>query len=834
MTRTTIDFGIDLGTTNSAVAVLNGTVPDVIKNHLDNNDITPSAVYINKRNETQLGTRAKNRLEDEESVDDAHLEFKRRMGTAHQYEFRSAGRVMSPEELSAEVLKGLRGNVRQRLGEEIEAAVITVPAVFEQKQCAATKRAAALAGLVHCPLVQEPVAAALAYGFQADIAKAYWFIYDFGGGTFDAAIMKVEDGTIVVVNHGGDNFLGGSDIDRALTQDIVLPELRKGYNLPNRFQDKKWRSVLTSLTSAVEEAKKMLSQDESCRLQERRISDLDGADVNLEGIVITREALISVAEPLIVRSVEICKRVLKEKNLGPAAIERAILVGGPTLAPYFREIVERELAIPVDFSIDPVTVVARGAAVFAGTQRVKESSARKAAAGEYNIDLKYTPLGADEDPTVRGNVKAPSGSSIARLTIEFINEQTHWRSGKIPLRENGHFKATLLAQRGIQNVFFIELLDQTGRKLGSVPDHITYTIGMAVSEQPFCNNVGVSLANNDVQWYFKKGDPYPAKKTIYDFRSAQPLRKGESGDVLRIPVVEGVNNRADRNRRLGTLIIGGRAVARDVPAGSEIEVTLDAKEPGVILAKAYVPVLDEEFHQEITYDNQKVDATALRKRYEAEMRRFEALRNQAANADDPTATELVESLNKSPIAVEIERLLASGDDIAAKQAETRLLEMMVTMDEAEDAMEWPLLVAEAKETLGELDVLVRARGTAAQQEHAGNLRERAETLIQAGKAEALRRHIERVMELYREVLFEQPDVLSNMFNDLVEQRSHMTDQAAAERWFNQGMQFIERGNIQGLRSVLAQLFALIPQEQAEAIQRGYQSSILRQTFRSDA
>jgi len=141
------------------------------------------------------------------------IEFKRQMGSDHAYAFKSSGQRRKPEELSAEILKSLRGDVEQRTGEIIEAAVITVPAAFELHQCDATRKAAELAGFKQSPLVQEPVAAALAYGFDLDSKKAYWLVFDFGGGTFDAAVMRSEEGTIHVVDHGGDNFLGGSNID---------------------------------------------------------------------------------------------------------------------------------------------------------------------------------------------------------------------------------------------------------------------------------------------------------------------------------------------------------------------------------------------------------------------------------------------------------------------------------------------------------------------------------------------------------------------------------------------------------------------------------------------
>src|ERR1019366_1248948 len=153
------------------------------------------------------------------------------MGTDHVYHFKGSGQTRTPEDLSAEVLRSLRADVQQRTGELVEASVVTVPAAFELHQCDATRKAAQLAGLKDSPLLQEPVAAALAHGFQVDGEKAYWLVYDFGGGTFDAAIIKAEDGTIHVVNHGGDNFLGGSDIDWLIVEQLLAPKLVQEHGL---------------------------------------------------------------------------------------------------------------------------------------------------------------------------------------------------------------------------------------------------------------------------------------------------------------------------------------------------------------------------------------------------------------------------------------------------------------------------------------------------------------------------------------------------------------------------------------------------------------------------
>src|SRR5262249_9621713 len=142
-------------------------------------------------------------------------------------------------------------------------------------------------------------------------------------------------------------------------------------------------------------------------LQTCKFKDQDGDDVEFE-CEVTRTDLIKVAEPVIARSVEICKSVLREKRLGPQAIEKVILVGGPTLAPYFRELLGNSLGIPLDYTVDPLTVVARGAAIFAGTQRFDRSLSAPVAAGEYSVDLKHKPVGMDSAPMVGGKVSGQS------------------------------------------------------------------------------------------------------------------------------------------------------------------------------------------------------------------------------------------------------------------------------------------------------------------------------------------------------------------------------------------------------------------------------------------
>lgn len=836
MSRTTIDFGIDLGTTNSGVAILHGAGIDIIKNNIDA-DITPSAVFIDKREQIHVGKRAKDRIEDERSADDVYIEFKLRMGGDHPYKFKTSGLIMKPEELSAEVLKSLRGDVQQRLGEDIQAAVITVPAVFEQKQCAATRKAGELAGISHCPLLQEPVAAALAYGFQTDVTKGYWFVYDFGGGTFDAAIIKAEEGSVHVVNHGGDNSLGGSHIDWAIVQQLIIPELIDNYNLPDLSRgNKKWRTTLAVIKRAAENAKIQLSRRETAELEDCRIKDGDGDEIEVE-FTLTRDALISVAEPIIMRSVEICTRVLKEKKLGPDAIERMILVGGPTLAPYFREILHSSLGIQLDHSVDPLTVVARGAAVFAGTQLIEDKAAPKAAAGQFNVKLVYKPMGPDRDPQIRGAVKSQDGSSVENFTVEFVNrtdgakELIGWRSGKIRLKTDGKFKLRLEAEKNVRNSYAIELLDPQGSKKTIVPENVVYTItggAGVISEQPIINSIAVPLANNERVVFFSKGGSLPAKKTI-EFRTAHALHKGESGEILKIPVVEGENDKGDHNSLLGTLEIKGSKIRRDLPAGTTIEVTLIYDPSRILTAKAYVPMLDEEYEAVIEHDRREPQYPELKKAFKQEVERHEEIAAKANDTESRSLEALVEDIEESGKLEEIEKLLDAGraDPDAAKQAEKRLLELRVNLDKAEDLMKWPSLIMEANSAMDGLDKLIDECNMSELQEQADTLREQVETLIAQERSAPLQKKIEQIMDLHYEILFAQPSFWVGYFRYVEEQRDKIDDTSTADRLFNQGYQYIKQENLNGLHNVVVQLLNLLPQEVIEEVERGYKSGLLK-------
>jgi molecular chaperone DnaK len=825
MPRTTIDFGIDLGTTNSAIAVLDGVRATVIKNN-DNSDITPSAVYIDKTNTLTVGRPAKQRIEQE--PDDAYAEFKLQMGTSVEYRFSKSGRVMKPEDLSAEVLKTLRTNVQQRLGEEVQAAVITVPAAFDLPATKATDQAGKIAGLKLSPLIMEPTAAAMAHSFQSNVNNVFWLVYDFGGGTFDAAVIQIRDGTFKIVNHSGDNHLGGKLIDWEIVEKILAPALLKDYRLTD-FQrgNAKWRKAFAKLKWAAEEAKIQLSNTNSSSITIDYLCNDDRGEPVAFEYNLARKEVAHLSEPFIQRTVNIARQALAEKRLGFANIQKVVLVGGPTLSPYVREHLDdpnQGLGIPLDFSVDPLTVVAQGAAIFAGSQLMEGEKVVIVAPGQlapYQVELNYDPIGADAEPIVGGKVVSPNGEDLSRFSIEFVNPNAKplWRSGKVGLSANGGFMTTLWAERGKANVFKIELSDPTGSLRPTSPETVTYTMGIGPGSEVLIHSVGVGLANNTVLWFSRKGDSLPARQRK-ERHTAVDLRQGQSGDLIRVPILEGENERADRNRLIGSLEILAQDVRRDVPVGSEIEITLDIDRNRLVKASAYIPLLDQDFEADLKLEKVAPDIGKLQAEFEFEKKRLHDVRQKVDEMKDESAKRiLVQKVDGEEMVENIDVALnaASGDRDAGDKAQNRLLDLKVVIDQVEDVLEWPTLVKEAQEQISNSRSIINDYGDANAKSRFSQMEADIQRGIQSRDVDRVRQLVDELRTMAFQILISRPEFWVAIFQNLQEKRSYMRDRTQADQLFSQGNQAIESNDVPRLQAAVRGLLALLPQEQANEV-----------------
>lgn len=825
MSRITIDFGIDLGTTNSSIAVSEKNGPRIIRNN-DNWQFTPSTVWVDKNGAVRVGMSVRERVFND--PDNGAAEFKLMMGKAYSKPMPRLNRSFKPEELSAEVLKSLKDDVRRETGENLEAAVITVPAAFDMPESEATRRAAQLAGISHSPLLQEPVAAALAYGLQHEHDNAFWLVYDIGGGTFDAAVIHVRDGLIQVVDHGGDNDLGGKLIDWAIVEQLFVPALKSSFNLPDfRRGNKKWLSAFAKLKLQAEKAKIALSKDLSCEVAGEFICVNDSGEPVQLDVSVTRRDLERLIDPLLTKSLNICKSVLKEQHLGPSDISKVILVGGPTMTPYLRQVLpdtKHGLGIPIDFSVDPLTVVAQGAALFAGGQRTTRPSV-SVRAGEYSLILEYKPVGNDTEPLVGGRVVALGSHSFSGHTIRFVNTDSRppWDSGRLPLGSEGTFIANLWADRGAQNNFRVELYDPSGTRLPLSPSEFSYTVGLVITDPPLTHDIGIATSDNKVDVLFKKGTPLPAKaKAIHV--TAVPIRKGDLESVLKIPFVEGSNcDHADLNRKIGHLAIDGRKVNRDLPIGTEVEIRLEIDSSRLCKGTLYVPVLDQEFPIRLEgILKPEPSVQELRQQFEEQQQRLQAAKETADAAQEAVTSDL-DKIEKEDAFGEVSRLLAAGDDAeTTRTCELRMLDLKAAIQRIEDAIEAPRLVLEAKQEIEWTEEVMQG-ATAEDKKAFALLRPELEAAMH-GDVETLRRKVGNMFRLRVQVLARTPEYWIGYRDYVLKRKDEILDQAQAKLWFSHADRAIANGDVDALRTACNQLWSLLPKRQQI---RGYGGGTVR-------
>ena len=347
-------IGIDLGTTNSAVAVLEGGEAKIITNP-EGNRTTPSVVSF-KNGEIQVGEVAKRQAVTNPNTISS---IKRHMGEAG-YKVEVEGKSYTPQEISAMVLQYIKGFAEDYLGEKVDKAVITVPAYFNDAQRQATKDAGKIAGLEVERIVNEPTAAALAYGLDKTDKDEKILVFDLGGGTFDVSILELGDGVFDVLSTAGDNNLGGDDFDNKMI-DHMVAEFKK----ENGIDLGKDKMALQRLKDAAEKAKKDLSGVTSTQISLPFITAGDAGPLHLE-MTLTRAKFDELTADLVERTKVPVRQALKDAGLSQSEIDEVILVGGSTRIPAVVEAVRKETNKEPNKSVNPDEVVAMGAAIQGG------------------------------------------------------------------------------------------------------------------------------------------------------------------------------------------------------------------------------------------------------------------------------------------------------------------------------------------------------------------------------------------------------------------------------------------------------------------------------------
>ena len=443
-------LGIDLGTSNSAVVGYDGETLRVFKS-ADGADVLPSALFINAQGRRFIGKRAYEQAA--LSPDNVAIAFKRMMGTSTPLTFGAAKTTLSPEDASAEILRTLVAQASLEAGgQTVTGTVITMPAAFNQMQTEATLRAAELAGIQPVALLHEPIAAAMGSMASAKSRNGQFLVYDLGGGTFDAALVQSSGGVVNVVANEGINMLGGRDHDRALLNEIVVPWLESNFDFGADYQlDPNYSKMLRRIQLRLEEAKIELTTRDTTQLfisdDELRLGDASGSDIYVD-VEITRDQLERLVAPEIDRSIELCARMIRDHGFQPEDIDRVVLIGGPSKMPIVRNRVPEALGISVDLSTDPMTAVARGAAIYAESREWGETRSTRKASRATEV----------ASAGVRFDFPARTSEDSARLRITGcsnhrirIDADDGWSSGEFDVAQE-HRMALPLSRLG-ENTF---------------------------------------------------------------------------------------------------------------------------------------------------------------------------------------------------------------------------------------------------------------------------------------------------------------------------------------------------------------------------------------------
>lgn len=346
-------IGIDLGTTNSCVSVYEGGEPKVIAN-AEGERTTPSVVAFKEGNIIVGGAAKRQMVVNPDTI----RSVKRLMGTSKKV--KANGKDYTPEEVSAMVLGDLKKTAEAYLGEKVTKAVITVPAYFNDAQRQATKNAGKIAGLEVERIINEPTAAALAYGLDKQDNAQTVLVYDLGGGTFDVSILELGDGVFEVKSTSGNNHLGGDDFDQRIV-DYLVSEIKKEHNLD--LSDDKM--AMQRLQDAAEKAKKDLSGMMTTQISLPFLAQGPDGVINFE-LALTRSKFEQLTEDLIDSTLEPVRKALKDAKLKASDIDKVLLVGGSTRIPRVQEIIKKELGKEPSKGVNPDEVVAMGAAIQGG------------------------------------------------------------------------------------------------------------------------------------------------------------------------------------------------------------------------------------------------------------------------------------------------------------------------------------------------------------------------------------------------------------------------------------------------------------------------------------
>ena len=713
-----LKYGIDLGTTNSAIAFIDKGESVIIKSEIQK-DTMPSCVGFNKKKNLSVGDRAFNQLSSDKlnSIktgknfqSNSFIEFKRTMGSDKKYHSSFMEADFSSEELSAEVLKKLKSFVQN---DRFKSVVITIPAMFNDNQKSATQKAAELAGFSQVELLQEPIAAAMAYGLDEKVKDGQILIFDFGGGTFDVCLVNVEDGIMQVKDTEGDNWLGGKNLDNAIVDDILIPYLKENYTIDS-FLDDETKNILlkNALKVRAEEIKINLSFSNSydviSNLGEYPEDD-EGEEIELD-FEVTHEQMVAVLGPVFQKAVDIAKEVLSRNKLPGASLNSLILVGGPTFSPVLRELLAAQICSP-DTSVDPMTVVARGAAIYASQFDVDEAivdEVRDVTKIQLELSYESQTVETEEMLVVKLNKDKTQGKIPSKVFVTVKRSDGGWESNKAEIDETGDI-VDLVLREGKPNTYEVFLTNEIGDDLPCEPKEFTIIQGVKTGNATLAYGYGVELLgeNGKANFYtipgLEKGQTMPANGEKSGLKTLKGLRPGSS-DEINISIYQGTieaeKTRANNQTWVSTVRLNGQDIGKLLPKGSEVNLFLEIIRDGVFNLSIDIPYLNDTIEKPFEQEEQKGEDdnwfAEQFKNIESEIAAFE---NENEAYDKNSLEKIKTTIKESKDEFESRK----SDYDTRMKVRDNIRKQFTALDNLTNVSAWPIAEQELKTTFYELE-----------------------------------------------------------------------------------------------------------------------------------
>lgn len=815
-------IGIDLGTSNSSIASYKDGQVEVALTP-EGEGVLPSVIYVGSGANRLFGQRAYEQMALEPQ--NVAAGFKRLMGTSTPIQL-ACGVNMTPEDASSEIIRQLISQLKEPV-DSITGCVLTIPAAFNQMQSEATLRAAHAAGLERVALLQEPIAASMA-AIARQSASGLFLVYDLGGGTFDVALVQSVGGNLNVLDNLGINMLGGRDFDHSIFANHVVPFLKEQYKLPFDFFQN--QTILRVIQMAVEKGKiELSSKDETVITVAAEIigcKDLNNQEVIVE-VPLSRLQLRALIEKDVHETIALCQRILSKNGYTSADISRIVFIGGPSKTPWLQELVAQTLQIEADFSIDPMTAVAQGAAIYAESRNwgdaadtSRKSTRSSITAGSLNLRYDYPTRVTRDNARIKAKVE---GELTQGLDIQ-IDSLLGWTSGKVKLELETELRVPVPEQG--ENKYRISVFDRTGQLISDALTTLTITrVYASVSGIPATHTIAAKIVSevagameNALDPVIEKGTLLPAKG-VKQFRAARAIHAGEDEYIdLELYQQEHPDDKPQDCLAVGAFRIKGGDLLPGmvVRKGDEIICQWSMNDSGILKVAIDVPSVGQTFDTGHMY----VDSVGHR------------------NFDEQSGLDLVNaSLDQTTEALkEANEVLPDEDKAALAEAGKKLQEQRRALNNSHQPEVMRRITENLRDVRQRISSIVNAPHNKARveqkrlddlvarfnflvQEHSvrEDNKQRFDTLVKTARAELDRGDDQSIKEasklinelfyLYIDEMYAQPSILTNIFRHGAERRGEALDKERHDRLVQDGYTALERRDFQTLKRLVSEMEA---------------------------